>query len=129
MNDLKSVLIKYAPSPEADLGGRKKDLQRNQLRKDLLAVSYKNRSFFYIAAGMLVVLFVAALCLVWLWRDKPQLITTVFGATGISITGIIATMFSHWKEKVRTDMLLALLAGTDDLETLKTVIATLSEKL
>jgi hypothetical protein len=128
MSDLKSVLTKYAPSAEADLGGGKKELQREQLRNDLLAVSAKNKSFFYIGVVMLIVLFVAALLLVWLWRDRPQLITAVFGATGLSLTGIIATMFSHWKEKVRTDMLIALLSGTDE-ETIKTVIAKLVEAI
>lgn len=129
MSDLKTVLTKYAPSPDVAFGGKKKDLPREQLRKDLLAVSDKNKSFFYVGAGMLVVLFIAALALVWVWRERPQLITGVFAATGISITGIIATMFSYWKEKVRTDMLLALLGGTEDTETLKNVIGTLVDRL
>ena len=129
MSNLKSVLIEHAPSPEAPLGGKKKDLQREQLRKDLLAVSDKNKSFFRIGVGMLVVLFVTALGLVWLWRDRAELITGVFGATGISVTGIISTMFSHWKEKVKTDMLLTLLTGIDDLETLRTIVGTLADKL
>jgi hypothetical protein len=130
MNNLKSVLAAYAPSPDVYLGGdSKNDLPRDRLRKDLLAVSDKNKSFFYIGVAMLVILFLAALGLVWMWRDKPQLITGVFAATGVSITGIIATMFSHWKEKVRSDMLLALLSGTDDVETLKAVIGALAAKL
>jgi hypothetical protein len=128
MSKLKAVLAKYAPAPAAPFGGSKHVLKKEQLRKDLLAVSDKNKSFFYIGVGMLVVLFVAALSLVWLWNDKPQLISAVFAASGVSITGIIATMFKHWKEKVRTDMLLALLSGTDD-ETLKTVVGTLASKL
>lgn len=128
MPNLKSVLREYVPPP-APLGGRKQDLKREQLRADLLAVSKNNSSFFYIGVGMLVVLFVAALVLIWMWQDRPQLITGVFAASGVSVTGIVATMFSHWKEKVRTDMLLALLGGTDDQETLKTVVSTLANKL
>ena len=128
MNDLKSILIEFAPSAEAALGGRKKDLQRERLTNELLAVSRKNRSLLYIGVGMLIVLFIAALFLVWLWRANPQLITAVFGATGLSLTGIIASMFSHWKEKVRIDLLLVLLTDTDD-ETIKTVIGKLIEAL
>jgi hypothetical protein len=77
---------------------------------------------------MLVVLFIAALILVWLWHNRPELITGVFAAAGVSVTGLVAKMFSHWKEKVRTDMMLVLLSGTDD-ETLKNVVGVLTSKL
>ena len=129
MKDLKSVLIKHLPPADVNLGGRKNVLQRDQLRQDLQVVSDKNKFIFFLGVGMILVLFVAALILVWLWRDRPQLITGVFAATGISTTGLIATMFSHWKEKVRIEMLLALLSGTDDVETIKTVISALVDKL
>lgn len=133
MKNLKSLLKEYVPEPgdAGDLGLDEKnnELRRDQLRFDLLAVSEKNKYFFFIGIGMLVVLFIAALVLIWLWRSEPNLIAAVFGATGISVTGIIATLFSHWKEKSRVDMLLVLLSGIDDVETLKTVIGTLASGL
>lgn len=129
MNNLKSVLAEYAPLREAHLGGKKKDLQRERLRKDLLAVSDRNKKYFLMGVGMLIVLFGLSLFLIWMWRERTDLITGVFAVTGISITGIITTMFSQYKEKTRTDMLLVLLSGTDDAEILKTDIGILADRL
>src|SRR5215207_2820742 len=122
MSDLKGVLNKYAPEADVALGGEIEEVPQQSLRQDLLAVSEKNKLVFYVCVAMLVVLFVAALVLVLLWRDRPQQISGVFAASGLSITGIVTMMFSNWKEKVRTDMLLALLSGSVDPDVLKTVI-------
>src|SRR5215472_12587520 len=110
---LKEVLEAYRPEgpdfgEKAPGPKRKKPDGSEQLRRDLLNVSVMNRNYFRICVASLLVVFAGACLLVLRSLDKPTQVAAIFGASGISLLGIITLMIKLWKQKVSTDMMLAL---------------------
>jgi multisubunit Na+/H+ antiporter MnhF subunit len=112
-SNLKEVLLSFKPDAP-DFGEKTPDARRvktdgaDQLRRDLQRVSAANKNYFSICVGLLLVLFAGAFVLVVRSLDKPAEIAGIFGATGISLLGIVTQMARLWRQKVNTDMMLVL---------------------
>jgi hypothetical protein len=73
--------------------------------------------YFNVCFSAMALLFVGAVGVVLLFIESPQRIAAVFGAVGVSVTGLVAQMTRMWRQKVSADMLLALcgVLGEDQL--------------
>ena len=127
MKKLSDVLSEYAGSPE--FGGKSpefgdemdlkklaydeaaKERRAESLKKDVHAISEQNRTYFFICFSALVALFVGACLLVVFSLDNPDRVKAVLAASGISILGVTTQMMKFWKEKVRAELMLALVNG------------------
>jgi hypothetical protein len=57
---------------------------------------------------MVLVVFLGACVLTVKYLSNPSVITGIFAASGISITGLVVQMMKFWKEKVNSDTVLVL---------------------
>jgi hypothetical protein len=105
------------------------DRHREQLRNDLREISESANRYFLICVGMVLILFAGACVLVILRAGHPAEITGIFGATGISFYGIFRQMLRLWKEKVNTDVWLAVSATLDTADLRKMAQALLKARL
>jgi hypothetical protein len=124
MNDLRAVLAKYSVR-SASLGGSETstgqlgqtdEVRSDCLRRDLKAVSEKNRFVFLICVAMVIVLFVGACWLVIKHQEDTTFIQRVLTVTGISFAGLIAQMIRLWKAKVLSDMTLVLASNLNSTD-------------
>jgi hypothetical protein len=87
--------------------------ETQRLARRLERVSRDNRRYFAVCFGAVGVLFVGAAAVAAMYLRSPTHITAVFGALGITVTGLIRQMTQLWKDKVAADMLLVLVAVAD----------------
>ena len=134
MNNLKNVISKYSDSSrklgdESDTSKLAED-SINMLKKDLREVSSKNAVYYWLSIGMILVVFLTALILIFYYIkiNKPENIQIIFGASGISIGGLIFYMNKIRKEKISTDLLLTLV-GTMQRESINSILVALLNKL
>lgn len=99
------------------------DLQSeiNQVRKN-------NTTYFQFCFALLVVLFLGCGALVIYFLNEPSKAGVIFGITGLSFLGIIAQMLKLWKQKVASDLTLAL-AGALPPSQLLTALETILKQL
>src|ERR1700682_5234306 len=100
-----------APSPQ----------QVELLRRDLERIVSSNESYFRICVGLLLILFAGSCLFVYQSLADPKHIAAVFAATGVSVTGVITQMIRLWKEKVNSDLLLALTGTLSPIDLKKVV--------
>lgn len=93
------------------------------LRGRLEQVLIGNRIYFQLCVAFTVVLFVAAIVVVLVNLSQPGVIQVVFGALAAATSGTVYLMRSLWREKVATEILLAL-ADAFEGDALRTVIDT-----
>jgi hypothetical protein len=101
---------------------------RAGLTRQLARIGATNQTYFNVCFGAVVVLFVLAIGIVLFFLKSPTQMAAVFGAVGVTVTGLISRMTSLWKHKVSADALLALIPVATE-EQLKTVIETLLKRL
>lgn len=122
MKKLEAVLSEYAPGPP-EFGP--KDIQQvtkrappvplmtsdqiDVLKKKVAEISSNNRTYFNVCFGLLVILFIGLAVLVVFLLHDPNQVKAVLAASGISFFGIIGQMLKLWKEKVASDITLALI--------------------
>lgn len=126
---VRSVLAEFGASGLSfDAGSAHPVPDLSGLRDQLEAVRRGSRTAFAIATGMLVVLFVLCCCLILTYVGRPSVISGVLGASGLSVMGIVSQMIRLWKEKVASDILIALAMNLPDSE-LRTIIKVLKPRL
>jgi hypothetical protein len=113
----------FGPADEAA------DQQRDQFRKDLRAISESTNRYFVICVALVLILFAGACALGAFKLNHPAEITAVFGATGLSFSGIFRQMLRLWKEKVNTEMLIALAGNLETADLRKMALALLKARL
>lgn len=91
------------------------------LRERLEPILDKNRVYFQLCVIFTVVLFVAAIVTVLINLAHPGVIQVVFAALAASTSGAVYLMRSLWREKVATEVLLAL-ADAFEGDALRTLI-------
>lgn len=130
------TLIKTYTQFDVSLGADEDDgdnknvqsIDKKNLRKDLEVVKSANKQYFLICVIMIIVLFIASLILVLINLAKPNIVTAIMTAFGISTAGLILLMIKLWREKSNTELLLALALNMDG-ETLKRIIEILAARL
>ena len=114
MNGLKEVLARYAGSAPHfgdEVTGSTltaSQISNEALSSDLKAISSKDQVYLFICVGMVLVVFLGACVLTVKYLSNPSVITGIFAASGISITGLVVQMMKFWKEKVNSDTVLVL---------------------
>jgi hypothetical protein len=99
-----------------------------RLKDELRAVSRANEHYFAVCVVMILALFLAALWVIIRYVSNPDAVRGAFAAFGLSVAGMIRVMIGLWREKVATDMALALV-GTLDLDTTRSIIEVLLKRL
>lgn len=110
---MKEVLSRYAGSGphfgDAIEGAESAAPASNEaLSDDLKAISEKDQVYLFICVGMVLMVFLGACILTVKYLSNPSVITGIFAASGISITGLVVQMMKFWKEKVNSDTVLVL---------------------
>ena len=98
------------------------------LKNELAALSSRSNLYFWMCASMIVILLVLALVLIFYWVDAPGKLQIIFGASGLSVGGLIYYMNKLWKEKVSTDLIL-ILVSTVQQEVINSILVALVNKL
>jgi len=107
------------PAPAIDI---------SDLRSEINQVGKNNTMYFRVCFALLVVLFVGCGAMVFNFLNEPSKAGAVFGVTGLSFLGIIAQMLKLWKQKVTSDLTLAL-AGSLPPQQLLTALETILKEL
>jgi hypothetical protein len=115
MPTVKDVLRSYAATSPS-LGSSKAPLANRsaQLATDLKTVSTSSQNYFALCFGAVIVTFMLSAALAVRYLDSPQQLSAMFGALGLTLTGLLARMAGLWKQKVTSDTLLALCAVADN---------------
>jgi hypothetical protein len=103
MQALRSTIQDYLA---LQLGGPGKT--KKGLAGELKTISRANEKYLFVCSGMLVALFVVSLVLILVCRNQPAYLTAVASFTGVSVFGGIKKMHNLWREKVATDIVLAM---------------------
>ena len=107
---LKSYLPRELPFGE---GEPNIELNREGLKQSLQSLSNKNKGIFRISVGMVLALFVGAIILVVKFSDDTQTVTIILGSTGVSDGLLIGYKFKLWREKLRSDLTISILANVE----------------
>jgi hypothetical protein len=129
MKTLSNLIRSYVTVYENDVtaggdetAGRSKAI--TQLAARLRELSRKNDKYFWICVTLLIVVLIASLGFVIMFRDQPGAIAGVFVALGASAYGGVWKMVNLWREKVATDVVIEIIAVmkvTEAVELLKKV--------
>jgi hypothetical protein len=137
---LTSVLSKYAERGKvlATLGGTiltspagtvvTPEINVSALQTEIKQAGQQNVSYFRTCFVLLVILFAGCSVLVLAFINQPSKAGAIFTITGLSFFGIIAQMLKLWKEKIASDLTLAL-AGTLPPEQLLTALETILKQI
>src|SRR5699024_1578232 len=115
MTTVKSILhrhLQMAMSPH--LGAGVATLNRKQLTADLMGVSRSNQAYFFTCFAVIVLGLAAAGAIALRFLNSPTEIAAIFGALGLSVTGLITQLISLWKQKVTADTVLVLCRNLDE---------------
>jgi hypothetical protein len=113
MKSLRALIRPY--TGDVDLGSR----SMQQLAGKLRDLSRKNDRYYWICIGLLVVVLLASLAFVIVFRHQPGAIAAVFAAMGASAYGGVRQMVQLWREKVSTDVAIELVEVLPEAEALK----------
>jgi hypothetical protein len=100
-------------------------VQREEaLREDLRRIIKSDTKYFNICVLMVLLLFIGAVLLVLANLKSPEVITAIFGVTGVSFAALLKQMVSLWREKAHSEAAYALATKLPP-EDLKVVISIL----
>jgi hypothetical protein len=106
MLTLKKILVEATAPRDAKAGGTG---EKDKLRQALQEVRARNERYFVVVIAVVVVFFIASWVLVFLNRNEPSTLNTVFAALGGTVFGSMWMMVRLWRQKVATDIILATL--------------------
>ena len=133
MNNLKETLGKYNTSLHKlgdDTSKKTSSLQAETLKVELSAISKKNAFIFWICVTMIISLFIGSIIFISIFINDSKKIELGFGTGGVvvSILGLITYMKNLWKEKVNSDLLLALVGSMNE-DAMNSIISVIISKL
>jgi hypothetical protein len=102
MRALREAVRKYLAG---QMGGTR---TKHDLAVRLMELSKADAAYLKLCAGMLVALFAVSLVLTLLCRSNAAFLAAVSAFTGATVFGSIKAMSDLWREKVATDVLLAM---------------------
>src|SRR4051812_14102987 len=85
--------------------------QLSTLHSDVSKISSSNGVYFKVCFGSVVLLFIAEGISVVAFSSDPDKLKAILAVTGVSFFALIARMLKFWKEKVQSDITLALIAS------------------
>jgi hypothetical protein len=129
MTHLKETIDSYLRHTERVTLGKGEDTaQRQNLAAQLQKISDKNGKIFLAILVLGGLIFIGMAVVVIYKLDEPDHLKTIFGATGLSLSGIIWYLHQLWKEKNATDLLITLV-GVVEKDDLKLVLTALLSKI
>jgi len=127
MSALNEVVQRYVVRP-SHAGSGVQDFDRVALQRELRRLRRSREVGYWILFFLFGVLFIGAFVMVVQYRSDPAAIRQISTATGVTLTGIVAAMTNLWAQKVRTDLVIAIVMAMPE-EAVKAVLTTLSGKL
>jgi hypothetical protein len=128
MSQLKKILIDYQNGLRNTVtaGGETESapMAKADFILQLKLISGRNRVFLWINIGMLLVVFLGSILLIYHFINDLDALPKIFGASGLSISGMIFYMTHLWRQIVAIDMTIAL-ADRLDSKTLPAIIKSL----
>jgi len=132
MRNLKEILGEYAAAgPQfgdesllAQNATQTTPRQIEQLKADLAGVRDRNKIYFVTCFTLLLLLFVTCYVFVVLSLGHPDQVKSALAATGLSFFGIVMQMLKLWKEKIASDLTLALASnvGLEDVRPMLEIV-------
>jgi hypothetical protein len=138
MQRLKQVLADYAlsapkfgqdvtadrSSGDAAVAAQRKRDGVGRLRKDVQAIIERNNKYFRVCFGSVVLLYVAMILAVIIFVAKTGVVAGSLAGSGTAFAWIVRKMIMLWKEKVASELVLALAANLnpDDLKPILEVL-------
>jgi hypothetical protein len=127
MKKLRAVLSPYVDSVQ--LGDPERDpIDVERLREQLQRVSRESANYFGVCVVMVMVIFLATLGAALRYAGQANLVTLAFAVLGATMIGMLRVMVGLWREKVATDVLLAL-AGSLEGDHLRSILAVFLKRL
>lgn len=121
---------KLGDNEEVSVHGSVLEQKKERLQSMLTAIVQRNTVFVWIIVGMVIVLFTGSIAIAIIYIHNLDTLKVLFGTGGVLtiLLGFVQKMQSLWKDKVNSEMLLALISSAND-ETLNAVITVLLNKL
>ena len=94
-------------------------------------ISRQNRVFLWINVGMVLFVFLASVWLVYHFIDNPKNLSIIFGASGVTIGGMVYYMTYLWRQVVGIEMTIALvdhLKPADLPKIIESLLSTIKKK-
>lgn len=127
MKKLRALLSRYVePIQLGDAAPR--PLPVDKIQAELQEVSRTSETYFGACVVMTMAAFLVALWATLHYAMSPETVKLTFGGLGAYLIVIVRTMKGLWREKVATDMVVALAASLDR-DTLASIIAVLLKRL
>jgi hypothetical protein len=126
MTNLKSIFKEYYVPP--DVLGSGKRLRADELRVQLATHNRHLTALFWLAAAMIIAVFVIGIVIVVYFLNSPQVTTSVFGAMGVSVGGAITFMLRLAQELAWTRLTI-ILCGQLQNDRIAEIITVLVNKL
>jgi hypothetical protein len=127
MKRLRAVLMSHAQGIQ--LGeSAPHPLAVERLSEELRSVGRANEHYFALCVVMILALFLAALWVIIRYAATPDAVRGAFVCFGLSVAALIRVMIGLWREKVATELAVALV-GALDQETTRSIIEVLLKRL
>lgn len=127
MNKLAGIMRDFADFGE-HLGPGESPPEIDGFRRNLELLRRENQTFLRAVAVMVGVVFLTSLILLIVFRQNPQLVAGIFGASGVTLAWAINKMHRLWRDKAHADLLFAMVGEVDD-DVLRSVVGVLVESL
>ena len=122
----KKVLITQVDAGVKGVTTTKLDKIKDDFVSRIKVISRQNRVFLWINVGMVVLVFLASVWLVYHFIDAPKNISIIFGASGVTIGGMIYYMTYLWRQVVGIELTIAMVDQLDSAELPKIIDSLLS---
>jgi hypothetical protein len=113
MSALRSLVTRHVITPSV-LGSDTRAFDRKSLQRELAQLRRSREVAFWIVFGVVVLLVILAVAAAIGYRTDPQLIRKLSTASGVTIMGSVALLVRLWGQKVRSDLVLAIVSGMSE---------------
>jgi len=127
VSGLRQVVERHIVRP-SHAGPSVTSFDRTAIQRELVRMRRSRELGFWLLFVLFAILLFGALVIVVQYRTNPGAIQRISAATGVTLMGVMAAMVRLWAQKVRTDLVMAVVAGMPE-EAMRAVLTTLIPKL
>jgi hypothetical protein len=131
VSPLRQLVQEYVTGPAATgerVGSQRSAFDREWLRKELERRRRSTETLLWVCTTCLLVLFALLIVGLITYREKPDMFTRISTAGGVTIVGVVTILIGLWKQKVKFDLVTALVGGAPE-NVLKIALAPLLKEL
>jgi protein-S-isoprenylcysteine O-methyltransferase Ste14 len=130
MSALHDLVEAYVVRPA--MAGERTDpaaFDRRGLQRELARMRKTREIAFWVCVALLLLLFIGGIVATVVYRNDPTRLDALSAATGgITLVGIVAALVRLWQQKVKVDIVIALVGGLSE-EALKAALTSLLTRL